>query len=75
MDVLSNPPASGKYNNSKETLLDIYDLSRRGMVRKVVHINGLGDQKPSELMDYNTVPHSDSHREQSVVSSYGADFP
>lgn len=51
-DVLSNPPTNEKYDNLKKKLLATYGLSRRDKARKLLHLQGLGDQKPSELMDY-----------------------
>lgn len=51
-DELSNPPDSEKYSNLKKKLLATYGLSRRDRASKLLHLQGLGDQKPSELMDY-----------------------
>ena len=52
LDVLSSPPAEKKYDNLKEKLLSTYGLSRRDRACRLLHLQGLGDQKPSELMDY-----------------------
>lgn len=49
--VLSNPPAEGKYDNLKKKLLETFGLSRRDRADKLLHMSGLGDRKPSELMD------------------------
>ena len=51
-DVLSKPPADNKYSNLKEKLLATNGLSRRDRASRLLHLQGLGDQKPSELMDY-----------------------
>jgi len=51
LDVLSSPPAREKYKDLKEKLLATYGLSRRERASRLLHLNGLGDQKPSELMD------------------------
>lgn len=49
--VLSNPPADGKYENLKKKLLETFGLTRRDRANKLLHMSGLGDRKPSELMD------------------------
>lgn len=49
--VLTNPPANGKYDNLKEKLLETFGLTRRDRADKLLHMSGLGDRKPSELMD------------------------
>ena len=51
IDILSNPPETGKYESLKETLLGIFNLSNRDRAAKLLHPHGLGDRKPSELMD------------------------
>lgn len=51
IDILENPPNEGKYNNLKKRLIATYGLSRRDRASRLLHINGLGDRKPSELMD------------------------
>lgn len=51
IDVLQSPPADGLYNNLKKKLLDTFSLSRRDRASKLLHLSGLGDRKPSELMD------------------------
>ena len=51
LDVLSSPPASGKYNALKNRLLGSFGLSKRDRACKLLHPHPLGDRKPSELMD------------------------
>ena len=50
-DVLQNPPDNGLYDNLKKRLLETYGQSRRDRASKLLHLSGLGDRKPSELMD------------------------
>jgi hypothetical protein len=51
MDTLSNPPRNGKYDGLKTRLEKTYGLTRRDRASRLLHIRGLGDRKPSELMD------------------------
>ena len=51
IDVLQNPPENGKYDNLKSKLTETFSLTRRDRASKLLHLSGLGDRKPSELMD------------------------
>ena len=51
LDILTNPPASNKYQTLKDRLIDTYKLSEREAASKILDIGGLGDSKPSELLD------------------------
>lgn len=51
LDILTNPPAANKYDTLKARLTDTYTLSEREAASRILDINGLGDSKPSELMD------------------------
>jgi hypothetical protein len=51
MDVLQHPPDEGLYDNLKKRLLETFGQTRRDRASKLLHLNGLGDRKPSELMD------------------------
>lgn len=51
VDLLANPPSSGKYLAIKRALLDTYGLSRRERASKLLHFHSMGDRKPSEIMD------------------------
>ena len=52
LDVMSKPPVDNKYCNLKEKLLATYGLTGHHKAYRMLHLQGLGDQKPSELMDY-----------------------
>ena len=51
LDILTNPPDTNKYQTLKTRLLDNYRLSEREAAGRILDINGLGDSKPSELLD------------------------
>lgn len=51
IDVLSNPPTEDKYTAIKRRLLQIFSLSKRDRAAKLLHPSGLGDRKPTEIMD------------------------
>ena len=51
VSVLENPPETDKYKALKDTLLDTYGLSDDERASQLLHLPGLGDAKPSELMD------------------------
>jgi hypothetical protein len=51
LDVLENPPAEEKYAALKKRLLGTYGLSRQQRASRLLSISGLGDRRPSELMD------------------------
>lgn len=47
-DVLENPPATDRYKNLKDTLIDRHSLSMESRIRKLVSDEEMGDKKPSE---------------------------
>jgi hypothetical protein len=51
LDVLENPPADNKYLQLKERLLGTFGLSRQQRASRLLSMTGLGDRRPSELMD------------------------
>ena len=50
LNTLSASSADNKYNDLKQRLLTTFGLSKRERAQKLLHLNPLGDQKPSELM-------------------------
>eukprot|EP00095_Tigriopus_kingsejongensis_P010667 snap_masked-scaffold1804_size27482-processed-gene-0.0 protein:Tk10667 transcript:snap_masked-scaffold1804_size27482-processed-gene-0.0-mRNA-1 annotation:"PREDICTED: uncharacterized protein LOC101850788" len=51
LDILANPPTTGKYAALKSRLLDTFDLSDYEKAGQILHMPHLGDDKPSALMD------------------------
>ena len=51
LSVLTAPPTTGKYDNIKSFLLSAYGLSETERAKALFDLRGLGDSKPSELMD------------------------
>ena len=51
LDILESPPAADKYKTLKDRLLDSYALTEYERATRLLHIQGLGDAKPSCLMD------------------------
>ena len=51
MARLEAPPAVGKYDALKAFLLDLFELSELEKADRLLSLNGLGDGKPSELME------------------------
>ena len=51
VSVLENPPDDNKYGTLKDTLINTYGLSENERASQLLHLPGLGDAKPSELMD------------------------
>ena len=51
LDILTNPPITNKYETLKQRLIDNYKLSEREAASRILDIGGLGDSKPSELLD------------------------
>lgn len=51
MGLLRDPPNTGKYAALKTQLLQIYQLSDIERADRLLSLNGLGDSKPSELME------------------------
>ena len=52
LSILSQPPETDKYKAIKDFLVDAFDLSDYERASKLLNTKGLGDSKPSELMDY-----------------------
>lgn len=50
-DFLANPPTRNKYDALKTRLTDTFSLGRRERASRLLRLNGLGDRKPSVLMD------------------------
>ena len=51
MGLLRDPPAAGKYNALKTQLLRLFQLSDEERADRLLSLNGLGDSKPTELME------------------------
>lgn len=51
MALLEAPPADGKYDALKTFLLSLFELSELEKAERLLSLNGLGDNKPSELME------------------------
>ena len=51
MARLEAPPAVGKYDALKAFLVDLFELSELEKADRLLSLNGLGDSKPSELME------------------------
>ena len=51
LSILTNPPDDNKYNTLKTFLLSAYGLSDTERASALFKLQGLGDRKPSELMD------------------------
>ena len=51
MGFLREPPADGKYNALKTQLLRLFQLSDAERADRLLSLNGLGDSKPTELME------------------------
>jgi len=51
LDILQNPPTTEKYKALKTRLLDTFTLSEPERAARLLSMPGLGDGKPSELMD------------------------
>ena len=51
MMLLEDPPAAGKYDALKSLLLRLYELSELEKADLLLSFNGLGDGKPSDLME------------------------
>ena len=52
MYILEDPPARGKYALLKGFLMETFCLSEAERGEQLLALNGLGDSKPSELMDH-----------------------
>ena len=51
LSVLQNPPTDGKFDKFKKFLLSAYGKTHSERATALFNLNGLGDYKPSELMD------------------------
>ena len=51
LDVLENAPATDKYITLKARLLNTFSLTKQQRASRLLSIAGLGDRRPSELMD------------------------
>ncbi len=51
IDFLEAPPVFDQYTAIKARLLHTFGLSRRDRAAQLLHLDGLGDRKPSALMD------------------------
>ena len=51
LDLLQQPPAANKYEVLKQWLLDSFSLMDTQCTVRLLHMLGLGDDKPSQLMD------------------------
>ncbi|XP_041976522.1 uncharacterized protein LOC121731232 [Aricia agestis] len=49
-DLLTNPPATKKFDSLKQRLLAIYEESESRQLQKLISEMDLGDQKPSQLL-------------------------
>lgn len=50
MDILSNPPLQDKYSTLKKRLIEEYTLSSAEMAAALLDFPGIGDMKPSQLL-------------------------
>ena len=50
-DLLSHPPAENLYEALKVRLTATFGLSDRERASRLLRLRGLGDRKPSQLMD------------------------
>ncbi len=51
LDLLRQPPQADKYHTLKRRLLDTFTLSEAQRAGHLLHMPGLGDSRPSQLMD------------------------
>ena len=51
LDILAGPVTADSYTALKSRLVQTYGLGRRERAAKLLHMPGLGDRKPSALMD------------------------
>ncbi|GFS02608.1 retrovirus-related Pol polyprotein [Elysia marginata] len=50
--VLENPPPVGKYDSLKSALLNAYEATQLQKDQELLNLNGIGDRKPSELLQH-----------------------
>ena len=51
LDLIQNPPADNKYQGIKDRLTGTFGLSSHERAARIWNMGGLGDRKPSQLMD------------------------
>lgn len=51
LNIIRDPPATGKYPTLKDRLIGAYKLTEQECAARILDSNGLGDDKPSTLMD------------------------
>ncbi|KFD51218.1 hypothetical protein M514_07818 [Trichuris suis] len=51
VDFLRHPPASNKYDSLKELLTRTFGMNESERAARLLHMTGLGDRTPSQLMD------------------------
>lgn len=51
IDFLRQPPTEDRYTKLKALLIRTFGLSRRERAARLLHMDGLGDRTPSELMN------------------------
>jgi len=51
MGLLEDPPAAGKYDTLRTLLLQLFELSEMEKADRLLSLNGLGDNNPSDLME------------------------
>lgn len=51
IDFLRHPPSDDKYEGIKQLLIGAFGLSRRARAARLLRMDGLGDRKPSMLMN------------------------
>lgn len=49
-DVITNPPATGKYDKLKEELIKRLSISKERKVKQLIQSEELGDRKPSQFL-------------------------
>ena len=52
VSLLQDPPDDDKYVTLKGLLLETFEMSEGERARRLLSLTGLGDSKPSELMDH-----------------------
>ena len=49
--IITNSPSEGKYDNLKQNIIRLLELSPREKARELLNMNDLGDRKPTELLN------------------------
>ena len=50
-DVLDDPPQNNMYQTIKDRLVGAFDITESQRAAQLLHMGGLGDRKPSQLLD------------------------